>query len=112
MIKHLLLKASPYVRRTILAGLVGSSGLSIATSAFAQDTNAPTKLKPTVVTGSLIPTADTVGATAVQTLPSAAIEQAGTADTLTTLRKLVPGFSGAGNYLGSVNNNVNIIVFA
>src|SRR6185369_7331965 len=90
MIKHLLNKASPYVRRTILAGLVGSSGLTMATSALAQDTNAPTKLKPTVVTGSLIPTADTVGATAVQTLPSAAIEQAGTADTLTTLRKLVP----------------------
>ncbi len=106
MIKHLLIKASPYVRRTILLGLVGSSGLAI--SALAQDTNAPTKLKPTVVTGSLIPTAETVGATPVQTLSSTAIEEAGTSDTLTTLRKLVPGFSGAGNYLGSVNNNVNI----
>jgi len=36
------------------------------------------------------------------------IEQAGTADALVTLRKMVPGFTGAGNYLGSVNNNVNI----
>src|SRR6266481_9500710 len=87
MIKHLLIKASPYVRRTILLGLVGSSGLAI--SALAQDTNAPTKLKPTVVTGSLIPTAETVGATPVQTLSSSAIESAGTSDTLTTLRKLV-----------------------
>src|SRR6267378_3164092 len=106
MIKHLLIKVTPHVRRTILAGIVGYSGLSL--SALAQDTNAPTKLKPTVVTGSLIPTAETVGATPVQTLSSTAIEEAGTSDTLTTLRKLVPGFSGAGNYLGSVNNNVNI----
>src|SRR5882724_8324076 len=106
MIKHLLIKVTPHVRRTILAGLVGYSGLSL--TSLAQDTNAPTKLKPTVVTGSLIPTAETVGATPVQTLSSSAIEEAGTSDTLTTLRKLVPGFSGAGNYLGSVNNNVNI----
>jgi iron complex outermembrane receptor protein len=90
----------------VLLGLVTISSLAITLRA--QDTNAPTKLKPTVITGSLIPTAETVGPAPVQTLDTAAIERAGTADPLVTLRKLVPGFTGAGNYLGSVNNNVNI----
>src|SRR5215470_7539595 len=94
------------IRRTVLLGLGLAS--SVAITVQAQDTNAPTKLKPTVVTGSLIPTAETVGPAPVQTIDSTAIEQAGTADALLTLRKLVPGFTGAGNYLGSVNNNVNI----
>src|SRR3974377_2111011 len=80
----------------------------IGLSVSAQDTNAPTVMKPTVVTGSYIPTAETVGPAPVQTLSTEAIEQAGTADTLVTLRKLVPGFTGSGNYLGNVNNNVNI----
>jgi iron complex outermembrane receptor protein len=75
---------------------------------LAQDSNAPTVMKPTVVTGSYIPTAETVTATPVQTLTTEAISQAGQADTLITLRQLVPGFTGSGNYLGSVNNNVNI----
>ena len=79
-----------------------------ALSSQAQITNEPTVLKPTVVTGSYIPTAETVGPAPIQTLSSEQIEQAGTADTLVTLRKLVPGFTGSGNYLGSVNNNVNI----
>ncbi|HLH54352.1 MAG TPA: TonB-dependent receptor [Verrucomicrobiae bacterium] len=65
-------------------------------------------MKPTVVTGSYIPTAETVTATPVQTLTTEAITEAGEADTLITLRQLVPGFTGSGNYLGSVNNNVNI----
>src|SRR5258707_654160 len=105
MIKPRLIKVPPNVRRTILARIVSYSVLSL--SVLAQDTNAQTKLKRTVVTGSMIPTAETVSASPVQTLSSSAIEAAGTQDTLPTLRKLVPGFSGAGNYLGSVNNNVN-----
>jgi iron complex outermembrane receptor protein len=82
--------------------------LLVVTSALAQDTNQPTQLKPTVVTGSYIPTAETVGAAPVQTLSTEAIQQAGTSDPLLTLKKLVPSFTGSGNYLGSVNNNVNI----
>src|SRR5215813_7537508 len=73
-----------------------------------QDTNAPTVLKPTVVTGSYIPTAETVGPAPVQAVTSAQIQEAGTSDALTTLKLLVPGFTGSGNYLGSVNNNVNL----
>jgi iron complex outermembrane receptor protein len=93
-------------RPNVLAGLAGA--LTAALPGVAQDTNAPTVMKPTVVTGSYIPTAETVTATPVQTLTTENIQQAGTADTLITLRQLVPGFTGSGNYLGSVNNNVNI----
>jgi iron complex outermembrane receptor protein len=44
----------------------------------------------------------------VQTLSSTDISEAGTSDSLLTLKKLVPGFTGGNNYLGSANNNVNI----
>jgi iron complex outermembrane recepter protein len=103
MIKKLI-KQVP--RRNFLVGL--ACAMALVASSQAQVTNAPTVLKPTVVTGSYIPTAETVGPAPVQTLSTEAIEQAGTADALVTLRKLVPGFTGSGNYLGSVNNNVNI----
>src|SRR6516225_7003189 len=93
--------------KKILAGVFGS--VLVATPLLAQDTdtNAPTVMKPTVVTGSYIPTAETVGPAPIQTLSSEAIQQAGEADPLLTLKKAVPSFTGAGNYLGSVNNNVN-----
>src|SRR5437899_7877090 len=103
MIKNLLEKIP---LKTPFIGM--ATTLLFVNAGLSQDTNAPTVMKPTVVTGSYIPTAETVGATPVQTLSTAAIEQAGSADALITLRKLVPGFTGSGNYLGSVNNNVNI----
>jgi iron complex outermembrane receptor protein len=78
----------------------------IALSTPAQDTNVPTVMKPTVVTGSYIPTAETVGPAPVQTLSSEAIDQGGQADPLLTLKKLVPSFTGGANYLGNANNNV------
>jgi iron complex outermembrane recepter protein len=90
----------------VLAGLAGS--FLIVLPGQAQDTNEPTVMKPTVVTGSYIPTAETVGPAPVQTLSSTAIDAGGQADALLTLKKLVPSFTGGGNYLGSVNNNVNI----
>ena len=45
----------------MLAGVAGC--LTAALPGLAQDTNAPTVMKPTVVTGSYIPTAETVTAT-------------------------------------------------
>lgn len=93
-------------RPNVLTGLAGC--LTVAIPVLAQDTNAPTVMKPTVITGSYIPTAETVAATPVQTLTTESISQAGEADTLITLRQLVPGFTGTGNYLGSVNNNTTI----
>jgi iron complex outermembrane receptor protein len=99
-------KPIPPLCCSLLATLAG--GALLAPGLHAQDTNAPTEMKPTVVTGSYIPTAETVGAAPVQSLSSENIIQAGTADPLLTLKKLVPSFTGSGNYLGSVNNNVNI----
>src|ERR1051325_512022 len=93
-------------RSTVLTGLVAAS--LFALPALAQDTTAPTQMKPTVVTGSYIPTAETVGPAPVQTLGEQMIQEAGTSDALLTIKKLVPGFTGSGNYLGSANNNVNI----
>ena len=103
MMKNLL----PQIPRpNVLAGLAGV--LTLAVPAIAQDTNAPTVMKPTVITGSYIPTAETVGASPLQTLSTESIDQSGQADPLLTLRKLIPSFTGAGNYLGSANNNVNL----
>jgi len=102
MMKKNLFRQIP--RPSVLAGLAGC--LTVALPALAQDTNAPTVMKPTVITGSYIPTAETVGAAPLQTLSTETIDQAGTSDPLLTLKKLVPSFTGAGNYLGSVNNNV------
>ena len=104
MITKNLLRQIP--RPNVLAGLAGC--LTVGLPALAQDTNAPTVMKPTVVTGSYIPTAETVTATPVQTISTEAISEAGEADSLLTLKKLVPGFTGNGNYLGSANNNVNL----
>jgi iron complex outermembrane receptor protein len=104
MINNLLEKIPPLKTNLISLATI----LLFVNAAMSQDTNAPTVMKPTVVTGSYIPTAETVGATPLQTLSTTAIEEAGAADPLITLRKLVPGFTGSGNYLGSVNNNVNI----
>jgi iron complex outermembrane receptor protein len=103
MMKNLLQQIP---RPNVLAGLAGC--LTVALPAVAQDTNAPTVMKPTVITGSYIPTAETVGPAPVQTLSTEIIQQAGQADPLLTLKKLVPSFTGGQNYLGSVNNNVTL----
>ncbi len=87
-------------------GVVAAVSL-LAISVQAQDTNAPTVLKPTVVTGSYIPTAETVGAAPVDIISSTAITRAGQQDVLATLVKLDPSFSGSAN-LGQVANNYTI----
>ena len=104
--KKSLLNGIHIPSRGVLALGVGCVAVG-AYQAPAQSTNAVEEMTPVVVTGSYIPTAETVGAMPLQTLPTATIEQAGTMDTLTTLKKLVPGFTGGGNYLGNVNNNVS-----
>jgi len=90
--------------RGVLALGIGCA--AVAYQAPAQSTNAVEEIAPVYVTGSYIPTAETVGAMPVQTLSTSTIEQAGTSDALLTLKKLVPGFTGGGNYLGNVNNNL------
>src|SRR5439155_23626436 len=79
------LHSFPTRRSSDLAGLMAS--LLIVATALAQDTNAPTKMKPTVVTGSLIPTAETVGPAPVETLQAADIERTGAQDALQLVRR-------------------------
>ena len=64
-------------------------------------------MKPTVVTGSFIPTAETVGPAPVSVYGAKEIQAAGTSDVLASLVKLDPAFSGSGN-IGQVANNFSI----
>ena len=81
---------------------LASAALSGA-NAQAQTTNA-TELPAVVVTGSLIPTAETVGPSPVDTVSSEAISKLGSQDVLDTLKKLSPSFSGNGNIGQTLNN--------
>ncbi len=64
----------------------------------------PTKMEKTVVTGSLLPTAETVGPAPVDVVPAEQIQLLGTQDSLNTLRKYSPGFLGAGNVGHTLDN--------
>src|SRR5882724_7111047 len=101
MIKNLQKKMPSGLRRTVLVGLVGT--LFVATTALAEDTNATT-MKPVVVTGSYIPTAQTVGPAPVETITPATIEKTGGGDILTAIRLLSTSFSGSANVGQSLNN--------
>src|SRR5579864_1923612 len=88
----------------VLAGL--AAGLLLATPCLAQTTNAPTEMKPTVVTGSYIPQSE--GATIaspVDIVTSTKIQEAGAVDVLTTLKKVDPAFAGSANIGAELNNN-------
>src|SRR6516225_3411580 len=85
----------------ILAGL--TIPLALATPSRAQDTNATT-MKPVVVTGSLIPTAETVGASPVDTLTPEKIQLTGQGDVLASLKALTPSFTGGFNIGQQLNN--------
>ena len=82
-------------------GLLGWAGTA---SLQAQTTNAPEEMKPVVVTGSYIPTADTVGPSAVDTVTAATVQNLGKADILRTLKAVDASFSGNGSYGQEVNN--------
>ncbi len=90
-----------YVRASLLAVLICLlSGAGLATAA---DTNATT-MKPVVVTGSYIPTAETVGPAPVETIGTAKIEQIGAQDVLDLVKKVSTAFSGNVNVGQTVNN--------
>ena len=78
--------------------------LASAPLALAQDTNAPTTLKPIVVTGSYIPTAETVGPAPVQTITAVEIEKVGAQDVLELVKKVSTVFGGNVNVGQTVNN--------
>jgi len=64
----------------------------------------PEKMEKVVVTGSVIPTADTVGPAAVETVSAETIQQIGSTDVLSVLKKISPSFSGNGNVGQTLNN--------
>src|SRR5437660_3873635 len=70
----------------------------------AANTGKPVKMEKTVVTGSLIPTAETVGSAPVDIVGAERIQQVGSQDVLATLKALNPGFAGNGNVGQTVNN--------
>src|SRR5437763_14210786 len=84
----------------VLAALVGS--LFGVAAIKAQDTNATT-MKPVVVTGSYIPTAETVGPAPVQTITAAEIEKGGDQDVLDVVKKVSTVFGGNVNVGQTVN---------
>src|SRR6266446_3453627 len=101
MIQHPQNKILSCLPRIMLAGLIVSPlGVS---SALAQDTNA-TVMKPMIVTGSYIPTAETVGPAPVQTITAAEIEKVGAQDVLDLVKKVSTAFGGNVNVGQTVNN--------
>ena len=85
--------------------LLGAAACMVLTAtAVAQDTNTPTTMKPVVVTGSLIPTAETVGPAPVQTIGAAEIQRVGSQDVLDLVKKVSTVFIGNGNVGQTVNN--------
>src|SRR5437016_6116326 len=104
-----------HVRSTIRRALYGTLGipmLALPVALAQQATNQtaaatgeqPVKMEKTVVTGSLIPTAETVGPAPVDIVSGERIQQAGSQDILATLKALNPAFAGNGNVGQTVNN--------
>jgi iron complex outermembrane receptor protein len=91
-----------FYRRALLVGL--GAQLFTVPALNAADATAPTEMKKTVITGSLIPTADTVGVAPVETMSSADIQKIGGTDILMSLKALSTSFSGSGNVGQSLNN--------
>src|SRR5881396_1249321 len=96
-----------HIRWTIRRALYGTLGipmLALPVALAQQATNEPVKLEKTVVTGSLIPTAETVGPAPVDIVSAERIQQVGSQDVLATLKTLNPGFAGNANVGQTVNN--------
>jgi len=91
----------PSLRRTVIIGLATSC--IIPTQTQAEDTNAPTQLKPTVVTGSLIPTFETITAAPVDVYTIEQIEKTGV-DSVSQLIQRLPAISGNSSFGDSRGN--------
>lgn len=104
MIKYLPEGQASLTRKAMLAA--GVAGALISSQlASAQESNAPpTELKPVVVTGSLIPTAETVGPAPVEVVSAEDIKETGALDVLSALQKISTAFAGNGNIGQTLNN--------
>src|SRR6266566_6000539 len=103
------------IRSTVRRALYGTLGipmLALPVALAQQATNQtvaatgekPVKMEKTVVTGSLIPTAETVGPAPVDVVSADSIQKIGTADVLQTLKRITPDLAGNGNTGQEVNN--------
>jgi iron complex outermembrane recepter protein len=101
MSKSTLLTYSRRAFKVLTTGLFASALLNHRGMA---QSNEPAALPTVVVTGSLIPTAETVGPAPVQTVSAAEIERAGATDVLELVRKVSPVFAGNVNVGQEVNN--------
>src|SRR5881396_2059079 len=96
-----------HIRWTIRRALYGTLGipmLALPVALAQQATNAPVKMEKTVVTGSLIPTAETVGPAPVDVVGAEKIQRVGSQDVLLTLKALNAAFSGNANIGQTLNN--------
>src|ERR1051325_10927629 len=105
MMKTLQGSLASTLQRAVTVSLLTSCATLVQVQA--QETNPPTKLKPTIVTGSLIPTAETVGPAPVSVFTPEDIQRTGQQDILSVLTRLDPAFSGSFN-IGQQANNFSI----
>src|SRR6266496_2386964 len=84
-------------------GAVVACAALLCANAQAQTTNA-SQLPPVIVTGSFIPTAETVGPAPVETFTAADIAKSGAGDVLDLVKRVSPSFAGNGNLGQTVNN--------
>jgi iron complex outermembrane recepter protein len=92
---------APFLQKTAMVGLVTSCIGLVVTRA--EETNAPTQLKPTVVTGSLIPTFETITAAPVDVYSIEQIEKTGV-DSVPQLIQRLPAISGNASFGDSRGN--------
>jgi outer membrane receptor protein involved in Fe transport len=100
------------VRRLCGAALaVNACGLSVAVAQQAGAAPAlegePIQMEKIIVTGSLLPTAETVGPAPVDMIEAETIQRIGSQDVLQILQKLTPSFQGNANIGQTVNNGGN-----
>src|SRR5215470_19519654 len=88
-------------RRMVIIGLVTSC--TVLVQSQAEETNAPTQLKPTVVTGSLIPTFETITAAPVDVYTIEEIERTGV-NSVPALIQRLPAISGNASFGDSRGN--------
>lgn len=102
MRKYQQTKLAHLVCKTMAVGGVGLVLLCV--NAPAQDTTNTTALPAVIVTGSMIPTAETVGPSPVAVVSAEKIQSLGSADILQSLKKVEPSLSGNLNVGQEVNN--------
>jgi iron complex outermembrane receptor protein len=93
---------APFVSKLLAVGFASATLLCVTMRA-AETTNT-TALPAVIVTGSMIPTAETVGPVPVDVVSADTIQKIGAQDVLATLQKLNPSFTGNGNAGQTVNN--------